>query len=131
MDWASDNHPAEWAADLAAAALLAAAVGFAAGVAGLGAGAALSAAAGGSSIVFAALRNISAGERCFALPAFELAPIELAGDEPADEESGVELVLDDRLGSLEPGARVVRLFGRGQAPEGYAFASSAHPDASQ
>lgn len=126
MRWASEDHPAEWAADIAAAALFAAAVGFAAGAAGLAAGATISAAAAGSFMVYAALRNVSVGERRHALPAFEPAPLEFA----QDKDEG-ELLLDDRLGGVEPDARVVRLFGRGQAPGGCAFSSSARPDASQ
>lgn len=126
MEWANEDNPAERAADVAAAALFAAAVGFAAGMAGLGAVPTISVAAAASSLVYAALRKVSPGDRCHALPAFEPAPLELAEDS-----TGSELLLEDELGSVEPDARVVRLFGRGQALGGCAFSNSAHPDASQ
>ncbi|HYC65161.1 MAG TPA: hypothetical protein VEC14_10555 [Reyranellaceae bacterium] len=64
----------------------------------------------------------------FVLPDFELAPIDpVAGNLP---EIADELLLDDRLHAIEPGARVVQLFdpGRMRSVDG---SRSAVPDASQ
>ncbi|HEU5285239.1 MAG TPA: hypothetical protein VFU20_01860 [Sphingomicrobium sp.] len=126
MEWASEDNPVEQAVDVAAAALFAAAVGFAAGAAGLGAGATIFAATATSLPVYAVLKSVAAGERVYALPAFEPAPLELASHSDDDE-----LLLEDRLGIVTPDARVVCLFGPGQRSGGCASSSSALPDASQ
>lgn len=126
MKWANEGNPVESALDVAAAALFAAAVAFAAGAIGLGAGSTIVAATAASLPVYLALRNVAPGERRRALPAFEPTPLELALDPGADE-----LLLEDRLVMVTPDARVVRLFGPGQASGGCASCSPALPDASQ
>lgn len=123
MEWASEDHPVESAVDVAAAALLAAAVAFAAGAAGLATAPALSSAAASSLLAYAALRNISAGNRSYALPAFEPAPLE-----PPESAIGDELLLHDALAGIAPDARVVRLFGPSRATGEGAFSSRAGPD---
>ena len=105
MKWAHGDHPAERAVDFAATALFAAAVGFALGAAQLDAGLAVITAAFAGILMFAALRNVPPEPHQHALPDFEPAPIELV-EEPA----GVELLLEDELGSPDPDSRVVRLF---------------------
>ena len=125
MEWASEDNSAEWTADIAAAALFAAAVAFAVGAVGLNAGLAIAAAAGAALLVYGVLRNVSAGERSYSLPAFELAPLELIN------ESGDELLLDDELPVVEPGARVIRLFDPRRMPASADPSNGVHPDASQ
>jgi hypothetical protein len=124
MEWASEDNPVEKAADIAAAALFAAAVGFAAGTMGLGAVTTICAAVAASCGAFTALRNVSAGNRGYDLPGFEPVPLEIA--KAADE-----LVLDDVLECAGPDARVIRLFDPGLESERLARANSPQPDASQ
>ena len=121
MDWASEDNPIEKAADIAAAALFAAAVGFAAGATGFGAVPTILAAMAASCGAFMGLRNVSAGSRTYDLPVFEPVPFEIG--QAADE-----LVLDDVLESAPPDARVVRLFGPGHQP---VSSNPSQPDAAQ
>jgi hypothetical protein len=121
MEWAGEDNPVEKAADIAAAALFAAAVGFAAGAAGLGAVPTIIAAVAASYGAFMGLRNVSPGNPTFDLPAFELVPFEFGQTED-------ELVLDDVLESAPPDARVVRLFGPGHQP---VSSNPSQPDAAQ
>jgi hypothetical protein len=123
MEWASEDHPVEKAADIAAAALFAAAVGFAAGAAQLGAVPTICAAVAASCGAFAVLRNVSTGDRTFDLPAFEPVPFEF--------EVPDELVLDDVLESAAPDARVIRLFDPRLESERVARSNSSPADASQ
>ena len=124
MEWASEDNPVEKAADIAASAVFAAAVGFAAGTMGLGAVPTICAAVAASCVAFTILRNVSAGNRDYDLPGFE--PVPLAIAKAADE-----LVLDDVLESAGPDARVIRLFDPGLESERAARANSSQPDASQ
>src|SRR5687767_2866973 len=125
MGWASDDNLLERAADVAAAAVLATAVGFAAGAAGLGAVPTIFAAVAASLGAFTVLRNVSTGHRIYDLPAFEPLPLELA------QEAGEELVLDDALEVVRPDARVVRLFDPALESRSAARSGSAPPDAAQ
>ena len=104
MERASDDNPVEWAADIAAATALAASLGFAAAAAGVGAAATIVAAVGASLMAFAVLRSVSTGTLVYDLAAFEPVPLEMK------QETSDELVLDDRLGTVAPDARVIRLF---------------------
>ena len=124
MKWASEDNRVEKAADIAAAAVFAAAVGFAAGTIGLGAVPTICAAVAASCAAFTALRNVSAGNRDYDLPGFEPVPLEIA--KVADE-----LVLDDVLESAGPDARVIRLFDPGLEAEHVARSNTPQPDASQ
>lgn len=124
MEWASEDNPAEKVADVAAAALFAAAVGFAAGAAELGAVPTICAAVAASCGAFTVLRNVSIGDRTYDLPAFE--PVQ-----PEIREQAAELVLDDVLDSAAPDARVIRLFDPGLESERAARPNSSQPDASQ
>ena len=125
MEWASEDNPVEKAVDIAAAAVFAAAVGFAAGAAALGAVPTIGAAVAASCVAFTVLRNVSIGDRTYDLPAFEPAPLEV-GHKAADE-----LVLDDVLESAPPDARVIRLFDPRLESERVAPPNSSQPDASQ
>ena len=112
MDWASKDDAAEWAIDVAAAAIFAASVAVAAWALAA-AGPVIAGAAGPAFLLACAgLRRVPAEERSYELPAFALVPIELAD---AAWDPGNELLLDDRL-SLVPDARVVRLFGSRPGP---------------
>jgi hypothetical protein len=124
MEWASEDNPVEKAVDIAAAAVFAAAVGFAAGTIGLGAVPTICAAVAASCAAFTVLRNVPGGNRGYDLPEFE--PVPLAIAKAADE-----LVLDDVLESAGPDARVIRLFDPGLESERLARANSPQPDASQ
>jgi hypothetical protein len=124
MEWASEDNPVEKAADIAAAAVFAAAVGFAAGTIGLGAVPTICAAVAASCAAFTVLRNVSPGNRDYDLPEFEPMPLEIP--KAADE-----LVLDDVLESAGPDARVIRLFDPGLESERAARANSPQSDASQ
>jgi hypothetical protein len=124
MEWASEDNSVEKAADIAAAAMFAAAVGFAAGTIGLGAVPTIGAAVAASCAAFTVLRKVSAGNRDYDLPEFEPAPVEIP--QAADE-----LVLDDVLECAGPDARVIRLFDPGLESERAARANSPQPDASQ
>ncbi len=125
MEWSSDDNPVEWAADIAAAMAFAASVGFAAGVAGIGAAATIAAAVGASLMAFAVLRSVSVGTLVYDLPEFEPVPLELK------RETGDELVLDDRLGTVSPDARVIRLFDPSLEVGSVARPTPSPPDASQ
>lgn len=108
MDWASKDDAAEWAIDVAAAAIFAAAAAFAAWAWAADAGPVIAVTAAPAFLLaYAVLRRLPAEERSYALPAFALAPIELSEEA---RELGTELLLDDRLTRVEPDARVVELF---------------------
>ena len=124
MEWASEDNIVEKVADIAASAVFAAAVGFAAGAIGLGAVPTIGAAVAASCAGFAVLRHVPAGSPDYDLPGFEPAPVEIP--KAADE-----LVLDDVLESAGPDARVIRLFDPGLETERAALANSPQPDASQ
>jgi hypothetical protein len=81
MGWASDHNRTELAADAAAAAIFAGAVGFAASAVAADAGLATSLAVAAFVIAYAVLRRIPAG-RTQAMPVFEIAPIEPSQAEP-------------------------------------------------
>jgi hypothetical protein len=125
MEWASEDNSVEKTADIAAAALFAAAVGFAAGTVGLGALPTIFAAVVASCVAFTGLRAVSVGNRAYDLPAFEAVPLEIK------HEAADELVLDDVLESASPDARVIRLFDPAHESERAARANSSQPDASQ
>jgi hypothetical protein len=125
MEWASEDNSIEKAADIAASAVFAAAVGFAAGTMGVGAVPTIFAAVAASCAAFIVLRNVSAGNRDYDLPAFEPVPLEISHT-VADE-----LVLDDVLESAGPDARVIRLFDPARESELAARANGPQPDASQ
>ena len=125
MEWAGEDNATEKAVDIAAAAVFAAAVGFAAGAADFGAVPTISAAVAGSVATFTVLRSVSAGYRSYVLPIFELAPLEFA------PEAGDELLLDDPLESGPQDARVVQLFGPGPKSGPAMSPDSSNPDASQ
>ena len=128
MDWARKDGAAEWAVDVGAAAIFAAAAGFAAwAVAAAGPASVAAMAALAFLLVCAALRRVPAEEPSYALPHFQLAPIEPAGRQP---EIADELLLDDRLTAVEPDARVVQLFDPSRTPS-VDGSRSAAPDASQ
>ncbi len=110
----------ETAVDAVAAAIFAAATGYAAALLLPSAGAAAVSAALAFAVALLALRAVPSVRPRFALASFELQPILLEGPEeliltdsdridPARAASE-ELVLDDILGELAPDARVVRLF---------------------
>lgn len=125
MDWAGKDNPAEWAVEVAAATVFAFAAGFAAWALAIDAQPIHAAVAGPAFLLACGvLRLWPHDERRYALPVFELAPIaaqaghsapgELlldAGQILAPGPSEAELLLDDPLVPIEPGARVVRLFG--------------------
>jgi hypothetical protein len=110
MTWANADR-AERAVDLAAAVIFAAAAGISLRAVALSLGAVTVAAVAGFIAAFFGLRQVTPGEPAFALPEFALDTIAVAspGEEPSDE-----LVLDDELVEVGPGARVVRLFGPGR-----------------
>src|SRR5215213_7580102 len=102
MDWAINKHPAEWAVETLAPALLAAAAGWSAWRIGLP----LAASAAGAAMTLAlgvvAMRL--AGDQPIA---------ELGGFDPVefdDRSASDELLLDDPLVEVQPESRVVRLF---------------------
>ena len=124
-----DARHATWleaAVDCAAAAILAVAVGYAAGRLGssLPSAAALAAAALGAGALV--LSRVEPGPRVYALAAFEpaaLPPAETAAeliltdsDRLEQRDAADELVLDDVLAKLEDFSRVVRLFDRSAMP---------------
>jgi hypothetical protein len=113
------THPAEWAIDAGAAALLAGAVGFACAALGLAGPPAL-AAGGAFAMAMAALRWIEPAEAPLRLPAFDLgAALDAQADYPLDLTDRLgedELLLDDVLPELEPDSRIVRLFDPAQMP---------------
>jgi hypothetical protein len=81
MGWPSDHNRIELAADAAAAAIFAGAVGFAVSAVAADAGLATSLAVAAFVIAYAGLRRIPAG-RTQAMPVFKIAPIEPSQDEP-------------------------------------------------
>lgn len=136
MEWESDDNSNGQMLDITAAALFAAAVAHSAGALAYSAGAAAALAALTFLLIYAALRQVPAGERLHSLPAFELTPIEPVA--PGQFETGPELLLtseramdrcdnnDERLLDGAPGrvealvgmalyARVVQLFDPGVA----------------
>jgi hypothetical protein len=129
MDWVPKEAAAEWAVDAGAAAIFAAAVGFAmwavvaAGPANVGAIGAVA-----FLLVGTALRQVPVEEPSYVLPNFQPAPIEAVAGRPP--ETAGELLLDDRLIAVEPDARVVRLFDPSRMPS-VDDSSAAAPDASQ
>ena len=125
MEWVSEDNAVEKAADIAASALFAAAVGFAAGTVGYGAMPTICAAVAASCAAFTVLRNVPIGNRDYDLPGFEPVPLEIA------HHAADELVLDDILESASPDARVIRLFDPGLESERAARPISPQPDASQ
>lgn len=128
MDWASKQDAAEWAIDVAAAAIFAASVAFAAWTLAAEARPIVAVAAALAYLLArAVLRRIPAEEPSYVLPEFAPAPIELA-EEP---ETGGELLLDDRLTRVEPNARVVQLFGPRRTPPASDGLSSMPADASE
>jgi hypothetical protein len=107
MIWRNADQ-AELAVDIAAAAILAVAVGFAiwAGASGVETAASIAAAT-----LFAAifgLRRVKPKGQAHAVPPFPLKRIEQVQELPD------ELILDDALAEVDPHARVVQLFGPGQ-----------------
>jgi hypothetical protein len=129
MDWASRDKAVERAIDVAAAAIFAAAAAFAAwALAGNAGAVAAFVAAAAFLLACAVLRNVAAEEPSYVLPDFEPVPIELA---PEAQDSGAELLLDDRLTRVDPDARVVQLFGPGQGPAAGDRARSEPADASE
>ena len=124
MDLEIASDRAERAVDFAAAAVLASAVGFAVWTVAGGNGPATAAGAAPAFLLaYAILRRLPPDERTFALPDFVLTEFE-----SVPEREGDELLLDDKLGSVEPDARVVRLFDPGQA---FTRKPAAAPDASE
>jgi len=128
MGWTSEGNRAESAIDVAAAAIFAAAVGFALWATAVGGpfGAAVVAAA--FLLAWTGLRCVPADPPSYALPAFSPVPIEPTPDQ--QDEAADELILQDRLATVSPDARVVRLFGPGQ-DHLHSSRSSMAPDASQ
>lgn len=124
MEWASEDNAVEKTADIAASALFAAAVGFAAGTVGLGALPTIFAAVVASCVAFSVLRKVPVGNRDYELPALEPVPLEFP-------KAVDELVLDDVLESAAPDARVIRLFDPARESELAARANGPQPDASQ
>lgn len=119
---------AERAVDAAAAAIFAAAAGFALSAMGSGAGTAAVAAAAAFLIARFGLGRVPPSERTFAVPAFALeaiAPTEARGD------AAEELILEDELAEVGPHARVVQLFGASQSQPPSNHSNPAPPDASQ
>lgn len=132
MDWASEDHPAERAADGAAAAAFAAAVAFAAWSLAVATGPATALAAAAFLLAYALLRQVPVEQSSFALPNFELMPVEpkQAGEllltrrhQAHRVETDNALVLEDRL-ALDPDSRVIRLFDPRRAPTSGDFQAS-------
>ena len=129
MDWGQAHKALERAVDTAAVAAFAAAAAFAAGALAFDGGAApLAWAVPAFLLAFAALRSVPPEERRYALPKFAL--VELEPTE-SGARSDDELLLNDVLPAAEPGARVVRLFGPGQAAAAAGPPGSAPGDASE
>jgi hypothetical protein len=121
MDWAVNKHPAEWAAETLAPALLAAAAGWSAWKIGLP----LAASAAGATITLAlgvvAIR-LAGDQPTAELGAFDpvgfddvAAADELLLNDPAPAD---ELLLDDPLVEVPQDSRVVRLFERQEPTPG-------------
>lgn len=144
MEWAGKDNVAEWAVDVAAALIFAFAAGFVGWALALDARPLHAAIAGPAFLLaYGILRHWPRDERTHALPRFELAPIVVEAAPAAGEllleadqilapsSSEAELLLDDPLVQIEPGSRVVRLFGSDRAPRGGGPSRSHCPDASQ
>jgi hypothetical protein len=127
MIWGPEDR-AGWSVDIAAAAIFAAAVGFAAWAVGSGVGMAPAAAAS-LVVTYSGLRRIVPEEQTFAVPNFQLATIEPTPQAWSD--AADELILEDELGEVSPHARVVRLFGSSQSHLPSNHMRSAPSDASQ
>ena len=112
MNWASKDDAAEWAADVAAAAIFAASIAIAAWALAAAGPVIAGAAVPAFLLACAVLRRIPVENPHYELPAFELVPLEVAVTAGG---TGDELLLDDQL-SLESDARVVQLFERRQGP---------------
>ena len=125
MERVNEDSAAVKAVDVAAAAVLAAAVGFGAGVAGLGALPTISAAVAASFAGFAFLRNVSAGHSTYDLPGFEPLPLEFA------PEVSDELLLEDELGIVPQDSRIIRLFDPGREEGAAKRPAPQDPDAAQ
>lgn len=133
MGWAIERNWTEVAVDSAAAVIFAAAVAYSYSTL-LPAGSAIVAiAVAGFLLVTMALGQVPVGEGNYALPAFELVPVE-----PTQEAQGdatAELLLHDELTAVDPDARVVRLFGPSRGPGAGALDSRGSktdlPDASE
>jgi hypothetical protein len=128
MSWESEAR-AEAAVDVAAAAILAGAVGFAFWAMGSGAAAVTAAIIATFLGAAIGLRRIAPEIQYYALPNFPLEtfePTQAAGGEAAEE-----LILEDELGEVGPHARVVRLFGPSQSHLPANYGRPAPPDASQ
>ena len=110
MGGQTERNRAELAADVAAAALFAAAVAYAHATLAQAGPVSAAIAAAGFVLVTIALGQVRVDERHFALPAFEplrIEPTQVAqGDVTAEE-----LLLHDEPTAVDPNARVVQLFG--------------------
>jgi len=121
MRWEIKGCRAEWAMDVAAAAILAAAVGFAVRALTADADLATSAATIAFMLVLAILRHVTAGERAHAMSAFRPAPIEQAREGRGEI---VQMSCVSRRGPPEFNASVARFVRPGRS-------MTAAPDASQ
>ena len=129
MDWTSADNRAEWAMDVAAAAIFAAAVGFAVWAVAIGAGQASVCIVAAFLVAYCGLRQIAADEQTYELPAFSLDAFEPMHG--AQSGATGELILEDMLAKVSPDARVVQLFGPSQGQLGSSHSRMAPPDASQ
>lgn len=132
MGGQTERNRAELAADVAVAAMFAAALAFAHAAAWQAGPGTAAIAVAGFLAVMIALEQVAVGERYFSLPAFEPAPIEPIQEQ---DDGTAELLLHDRLAAVNPEARIVQLFGpsRGRGTGGFDRPGSATelPDASQ
>ncbi len=122
MRWEIKGRRAEWAMDVAAAAILAAAVGFALSALAADADLASSAAMIAFMLALAILRHVTAGGRAHARSAFRPAPIE-QGEEARGEIVRLSCV-SRRRGAREYNASVARTVRPGRS-------MTAAPDATQ
>lgn len=130
MGWASTDDRTEWAVDVAAAAIFAAAVGFALWAAPVdGERVRIVVALAAFLLVCAGLRCLPAAQQSYALPAFAPVPIEPTPE--AQDDATDELILQDLLARVSPDARVVRLFVPGQSHRHSSPSAPAAQDASQ
>ena len=129
MDWEIGVNRAERALDGAAAAMFAAAAGFALWAAGLGIGVATAAAAAAFLAAKFGLGTITPETRTYPMPDFSPAAIESIPEAPGGADD--ELFLEDKLVEVSPDARVVRLFGPSQSHHLSDHARPEPPDASQ
>lgn len=119
---------AEQAVDFAAAAMFAAAVGYALWTVELGLGATAVAAAAACLAARFGLGRVAPETMPYPLPAFEPAAIESVPEAAGGADD--ELILDDKLVEISPDARVVRLFGPSQSHHS-GHPGQVPPDASQ